>query len=611
VVMARKKIKILTGTTPEEEELLYRLADYREESDEAFNYHRKNYDRNYKYWQGIQKTQALPRYTSNAMYNLLQVITSTKLPILVQDDPTISFIPYEKGGAEENSAQMLSKIVGSYIWNKEKALLKLSMVSQDAMIYNVGFWKITWDIDKIVNNKKLGDVGIICVDPYAIREDPLAKTIEECRYIRHLSILPINLVKTMFPAFVDKISADEDVGDELGEWRFYANATPENAPKKEEMCLIEEFYLSPDENIGTGETKTYSQGRFVTIINKNLIVKDIESPYNHGRPPYIPFVVNSKPHSIRGYSDVELLIPMQDMLNHLLQQQDDILAKITNPTWLVDPNYLQSGTFEEIKTSLNKVGQILKAPKGSIEAIRPTGLPNEVPNSIMQVEQLMLRQAGITNVLLGEGQSQHRTASGLERLWEAGTSRIGMSTKCLTWSLKDSAYLIASIIQQFYVDKRKINIVGNDQYQPDSFEVTYEDLQCDFEVAIEQSNSLPTDKLSRAKLTLDLAGQQVFQMALAPDPMAQAVAKIILDAVEFPQRSKLYTIAQQMRQQQQPQPPQPQMPQGQMQPANNQPQMPIEQAMQNLSPEDQQALSELQQNGVPLDKLIQNLGGQQ
>ena len=188
---------------PETNQLLDKLKRYRTEANENFEAYRRLYNKCYKWWMNEQKPESLPLYNSDAKYNLLQVATQTKLPILVQDDPTIAFIPYEP--EKEVNARKLTKIVGSYIWNREKALQKYSVAAQDAMVYGTGWWKIFFDPSKVVNGKQMGDVAIVSVDPYAIREDPLAPTIEDARYVIHLAYIPLETAKIMYPEHENEI----------------------------------------------------------------------------------------------------------------------------------------------------------------------------------------------------------------------------------------------------------------------------------------------------------------------------------------------------------------------------------------------------------------------
>ena len=186
---------------------------------------------------------------------------------------------------------------------------------------------------------------------------------------------------------------------------------------------------------------------------------------------------------------------------------------------------------------------------GSLKVIDPNKL---VPDTAPQFPQYLVIMArdtisqigsvsGITEILQGKD-PKHRTARGIERIFEAATSRIGSSTRLMENALSEVALLMSSVAQQFYTEERTYALIGTSGIATGSITLNPDDLAGEFDISIDSGASLPKDKQSKADLMFNLLQNHIFDMALMDDPVKKQIAKIVLDTVEFPGREALLSF---------------------------------------------------------------------
>jgi hypothetical protein len=283
----------------------------------------------------------------------------------------------------------------------------------------------------------------------------------------------------------------------------------------------------------------YPKGRVITTINNSVIVDDKPNPFEHGKKPFVKNIMNVVGGEFYGMGDLEQCVPLQDGLNHAYQQVDDIATQCANIGWRLHPGVGKTG-IQRVVRDLPKPGAIKIVPP---ELLQPDDAPQLPAYLVRRIEDIVNRfmdVSGISEILMGSGRVTHRTARGIERLFEAGTSRIGQSIQFSEESLGESATMLAQVVAQFYKNPRYMPIFDSEgtvseMMQLDGKEFT----QGKFQASIDSGAALPRDKQSRADLVFNLQKMGVFEMAMAPDPAAKEIAKVILNAVEFPGREQL------------------------------------------------------------------------
>ena len=536
------KNTIIPGKTkPEWDVHKKQCQDYFQESNSALKDRREKWKRHYNYWCNTKLSETRPKYKSTTRVNYCWITTQVKVPIIMASNPTINYIPYVKEPDNEENARKLSKIVGQYLYNKLKMRKKIINVILDSEIYDAGFLKIGFD-------KNRDELFVTLLDPFKLFPDPFATEFDNSRYVGHAEIYPVNSLQKRFGKFKEQIKADPSISEIIYEERKWHDRQPRVIIASDDMkigterAFLKEWWVSPNEcdlDVKTEKNESeFKNGMLVTMINDELVVDVKPYPYKHGKPPYVKFISNSIPNEFWAMGDIEQIIPLQDTLNHRIQQLEDIANKCANLGFTVDPKVGRKAIENLVKNGL-KIGLLKVLPPGMLKQDDMPQVPQFLFEEVKQIIILIERVTGIQDVMQGRGDVRQRTARGIERLYEAGISRIELSVKLFEESYKEVAYQMGSLVQQYYKEARRINIAGGTDTISESFEITPEKLQEEVEVSIDSAAALPQDKKSRAELGFTLLQNHIFELAMSDDPKMKMIAKIMLDLVEFPNREAL------------------------------------------------------------------------
>jgi len=568
------------GNQPEKE-ILDHLRKFYQEGVAATKSRREKWKHQYRYWTNSVLSSRRPRYKSDIRINYAWVTTEVKLPYMTQNMPRVNFISFNPEEEGEKQAEHMSRLVGNALWHK----LEVNSTSEDScwdgMIYDAGFYKIGWDA---LAEDGDGEIFVSSIEPFKIIPDPYTKKLQKGRYVIHIEPYPIDELKAQYFEYAQQISPDKEISQILFEERKYAERKPtvlsgvvtENTQFETERAFKKEYWLAPrlcdltimedtEEEPGIeqadpmiaemskvlqiGETPELSQsaktakpkyrkGRVITTINDAVIVDDKPHPYAHGKFPFVMQIMHKIGNELWGIGDIEQLIPLQDALNHAYQQLDDIIALMANIGWTVDPG-LGDKNINLLAKTLGQVGALKVVPLDKIRADTPPVVPQYLIERIKDLVQRIYEITGINEILQGSGRVTHRTARGIERLFEAGSTRIGKSIQYYEKALKEVAFQKAELVQEFYTEDRVHAIIGGNGQVAGILKTQGGQLRGRYEATVDSGAALPRDKQSKADLVFNLADKQVFQMALSADPIAKQVAKVILDAVEFPGREEL------------------------------------------------------------------------
>ena len=541
---------IYKNETDEARDLLRKVQTYWEEGVAAMKHRRAKWKNNYAWWVNMKLSGQRPTYKSDIRINYCFVTTQTKIPIITQNQPTVNFVPYNPD--DEESARTLSKLVGNALWNKLEIQDTFQDVAWNSCVYDNGFYKIGWDPDE-------DEMFVKSIEPFKLIPDPMADKIDSCRYIFHVEPYAVSHLKVLYPDFADKIKADPAISSVLFEERRSADrkATSqaistdteyaiERAYKKEAWLTEAAFLAEVEESYDEAGKKKkrkrnkYPNGLLVTMINDDLIVDVKENP-NPWKFPFVKSAMNKVGNEFWDMGDIEQVIPLQQGLNHITQQLADIVNKVANVGWTVHPN-----VGEE---NIRKLAQALQKP-GALKPIAPEYLkaddPPQVPAILVRMQQEYIQRifdvTGISDILQGSGRVTHRTARGIERLYEAGASRIGQSVRNHENALKKVFLMMGDLAIKFYKEERFYPLLGGQGTLEGILQIPDGALSGKFEASIDSGATLPQDKKARAELALELFTGGVLEMAAAGDPAHKEIARMVLQAVEFPGRERLLAV---------------------------------------------------------------------
>lgn len=566
-----KKSDVWKFGNQSDKEILEHLRKFYREGIAATKARREKWKHQYKYWINAMLSSRRPSYKSDIRINYAWVTTEVKLPYMTQNMPRVNFISFNPEPEGEKQAEHMSRLIGNALWHKLDVNSVSEDVCWDAMVYDAGFYKVGWDATA---EDGAGEIFVSAIEPFKIIPDPYTKKLQKGRYVIHIEPYPIEELQAQYPAHAKRIAPDKEISQILFEERKYAERKPttrsgvvtENTQFETERAFKKEYWLAPrlcdltikEEAEGESDEKTqkpkYCKGRVITTINDAVIVDDKPHPYSHGKYPFVQQIMHKIGNEFWGIGDIEQLIPLQDALNHAYQQLDDIIALMANIGWTVDPS-LGDKNIKLLAKTLGQVGALKVVPLDKIKADTPPMVPQYLIERIKDLIQRIYEITGINEIMQGSGRVTHRTARGIERLFEAGSTRIGKSIQYYEKALKEVAFQKAELAQEFYTEERVHAIIGGNGQVAGVIKTEGGQLKGRYEATVDSGAALPRDKQSKADLVFNLADKQVFQMALSPDPIAKQVAKVILDAVEFPGREEL--LNQQPPQAPPPLPPQP------------------------------------------------------
>jgi len=554
----------------DEREILRHLKKLYREGLNATKSRRDKWKYQYKYWVNAMLSARRPRYKSDLRVNYAWVTTEVKLPYMTQNMPRVNFISFNPNG--EDRAEHMSRLVGNALWHK----LEINYISEDvcwdAMVYDAGFYKVGWDTGSEDGD---GEVFVSSIEPFKILPDPYTKKLQKGRFVIHVEPYAVDELQAQYPKYADRIGPDKEISQILFEERKFSDRKPtvlsgvvtEDTKFEVERAFKKEYWLAPrlcDQSIMedveeeqqisqvdpvTGQNVThvektvnqrpkYAKGRVITTLNDAAIVDDKPHPYDHGKFPFVKQIMHKIGNEFWGIGDIEQLIPLQDALNHAYQQLDDIIAHVSNIGWTADPS-LGKANINKLAEKLMIPGALKVAPLDKLRADVPPVVPQYLINRITDLVQRIYEITGINEIMQGSGRVTHRTARGIERLFEAGSTRIGKSIQYYEKALKEVALQMADLVKEFYTEDRIHAVIGGNGQIAGVLQTEPDQLQGKFEVSIDSGAALPRDKQSKADLVFHLADMQVFQMAMSGDPIAKQTAKVILDAVEFPGREEL------------------------------------------------------------------------
>jgi len=182
----------------------------------------------------------------------------------------------------------------------------------------------------------------------------------------------------------------------------------------EELLRLSELYVFDD------EIKDF---RIVTIAEPGVVIFDrpLESMFLKNEIPLIQICPNPSHDYFWGYSEVDRLIPLQDMRNTRMEQITHMLNLQARP-----PKFGSGfdGSIDEIADTLDSPSGLISAsmPGAKMETLSPT-IPDDLYREIRELDGMFEEMSGITNIIQGKGESGVRSQGHAANLARLGSSR--------------------------------------------------------------------------------------------------------------------------------------------------------------------------------------------
>lgn len=211
----------------------------------------------------------------------------------------------------------------------------------------------------------------------------------------------------------------------------------------EDLIEMTELYVYDDD---------IADYRIVTLVNQMHPVWDrpIGKIFVPKTIPYVQICPRPSEDYFWGHSEVEKLVPLQDMLNeriadirHLLKKQAHAPSSITGETAIPD----------EMQLALDTPGGLLalQSPAANVNNHQPT-IPNDLWNDVRQIKEFFGEVSGLPPINQGKGEQGVRSKGQTQLLSQLGSTRPKNRALIVEESLDACADVIVKIQKKY--DKR-------------------------------------------------------------------------------------------------------------------------------------------------------------
>jgi len=502
----------------------------------------------------------------------------------------IDFLPRTN---DDMSLCQVRKGITKYIMDRCDYEYHESNVFLDGAIGGVGWFEVKYTFDQETGD---GEAEILKEDPFSMFADPEARKADfsDAKFIIRAKWVDKEELKLIYPEHADAIDRQQhiyDIDEDKDEYDGLEPLWYQKDTKKLRLCecwyKVKEnetfFYLAdgthlPKEKVGidmflSGQvvgTRTFPVNKVkICAFFDNVLLEDIDSPYEHGEFPFVPFVVFNFEQGDLPAGIVRDLKDPQREINKRRSQTLHVLNTSSNSGWIAEDGALTPDQERRLRTMGSTSGAILHVAPGTIGSGRLKRLePPNPPAALIQAEQQAQLDlpaiSGINEALMGTDMPASTSGRAIELKQKQAITHIAPMFDNLRKCKKRIAYLLwgrrghKGIIPQYYTEDKVYRIEGqgapnfirvNQQVQQQdplkgTITSTLNDLsQGEFDIVIADTTASSTQRQAQmwglvdAVSKLGVPGDMVFD--------------IILDLSDLPNKDDIKARWQQRQQQQQ------------------------------------------------------------
>lgn len=169
-----------------------------------------------------------------------------------------------------------------------------------------------------------------------------------------------------------------------------------------------------------------------------------------GEVPFVQICPSPTNDYFWGHSEVERLVPLQDLRNNRMEQIKSLLERQADPAWDFS-GYTMS---DEIMMAFNTPGGRVASDMPNSKATpHVPQLPNDLWADIREIDSMFEEMSGVNNVLSGRGEAGVRSAGHASQLARLGSSRAKKRAMIVEDSLENLATYYLQLIRQFCDDR--------------------------------------------------------------------------------------------------------------------------------------------------------------
>lgn len=459
-----------------------------------------------------------------------QSVDSTDLPILPQAIEEQVALMVEALPRPEPKARTSEheRIVGalSYFMEQELDANDFTKVMGKAILNQkqmfLGIVKVLFDKDLPGQYGQDGRIVLRTVDSRYFWPDPLAKgdRFEDSRYWIFAEPEDLASIRQRFPQTGHRVRAESEYCLSRGEDGELDTSGDYTIGKRERALVIECWlrddrkHFVPDvdedgnevlddkgEAIGQWK-KRYPHGRLIIVAN-NVLLFDGPNPFDHGRPPYALFPARIS-NQVLSWSDVELLIRIEDKINKLHKEMLKNARVNMNSPWITDNNAFKEPRKFRLLT--NEPGLVIpKTPGSEVTRMPPAELPQFIFPLISWLRGVFDDVLGVQAVLRGQlEKGAQLSADAVDKLQVSSTSRIRWKQRLMETGIKDLGHLLAWSIRQFYPSNLEVTVNDPRSGEQKVYHWNEQVQKADYSIQIQPGSGLPGAKDSGFQLYLKM-----------------------------------------------------------------------------------------------------------
>jgi hypothetical protein len=268
------------------------------------------------------------------------------------------------------------------------------------------------------------------------------------------------------------------------------------------------------------DTKDY---QVVTIAEPQVLIYDRpgESVFLKGELPFIQICPDPQYDYYWGQSEVQRLVFLQQMRNKRIEEILELLERQVNPPTAISGF---TGILDEKNFALNRAGGLLASdmPNAKVDRL-PPNIPNDLYDSVREIDLMFAEVSGISNVLSGRGETGVRSQGHASQLARLGSSRAKKRALITEDALEKVATLYLKLMQA-YDNKHFVDEDGN--------KFIAAQFTDDFVVKVDAHSNSPIFTEDLRDLAFNLFKAQAIDRASLIDLLEPPMKQLLLDRLK-------------------------------------------------------------------------------
>lgn len=477
----------------------------------------KNVDSKRKYTRG--------RFRVNKILPTIQ----NRLSRLTQSPPRFDVRPNSNEAGDKDCARLGVEIIRD-VFDRERMQEKIQDALMSGMQGGHSYLQGTWDPEKgepmySPETKEFegyqGDVRVEVLNCLEVFPDPLAKCIEDCRYIVKAKVRKLDYFRERYEERGAAVK-EEDAWLMSSIYDLKANAMspggPAGASATEQMkdSAIELVYYEK-------RSKDYPRGRMITCAN-GVLLEDKELPIGEYDLVKLDDIL------IGGRYNSEAVIthlrPLQDASSLLFTKRIDWVQKLVAGKYIAAKG--SNLGQESINTDSGEVVFYTPVPNATEpHAMQIPMIPQYVYKEEESIDRAFDQISGINEVSRGVLPSASIPAAGMAFLQEQDQTRIGVQTTRNEIGYAKLGSILLKYVGHYYEMPRLLKTAGEGlAYTVKEFKG--QDLNDNYDVIVIPGSTIPQSKVLRRQDILNS-----FQMGLLGSPQDPETLAKVLEMLEY------------------------------------------------------------------------------